>query len=199
MRARAAILAVPTPALTEGRIAFSPALPDKREAAAGLPLGLADKVFLRIVDETGLPREGHFFGSTRRTETGSYHLRPFGRPLIEAFFGGAHARALEAEGPGAAAAFAVEELATLLGSSFRRRLAPLAASSWARDPFARGAYSHAEPGGAWAREALTRPVDDRIAFAGEAASPGSFSTVHGAAAAGAAAAKAALATLGFTA
>src|SRR5258707_1386525 len=46
--ARAAIVSVPTPALADGRIAFSPGLPGKAEAAAGLPLGLADKVFLGV-------------------------------------------------------------------------------------------------------------------------------------------------------
>jgi monoamine oxidase len=199
VRARAAVVTAPTPLIAEGRLAFSPDLPAVREAAAALPLGLADKVFLALDRADDLPADGHLFGDPHRADTGSYHLRPFGRPVIEAFFGGRHARALEAEGEGAAAAFAIEELAALLGSAFRRRLIPLAASSWGRDPFALGAYSHAEPGGVWAREALARPVDGRIAFAGEAVSPESFSTVHGAAFTGAAAARTVLSALGAAA
>jgi len=68
----------------------------------------------------------------------------------------------------------------LLGSDFRRKLKPLAESRWARDPFARGAYSHALPGHAGDRAVLAAPVDGRLFFAGEATSPNFFSTAHGA-------------------
>jgi monoamine oxidase len=179
VRARAVIVAVPTPLIAEGRIAFSPGLPDKREAAAGLPLGLADKVFLRITDEAGLPRNGHFFGTPTRTETGSYHLRPFDRPYIEGFMGGRAARALEGEGPGAIAAFALEELSGLLGSDIRHKLEPMAETAWAADPWALGSYSHALPGSSGMRSRLAEPVG-RLFFAGEATSADAYSTAHGA-------------------
>lgn len=119
VRARAVILCVPT-TLAQGRIALRPGLPDKLEAAAGLPLGLADKVFLGTDEPEAFPAEGHLFGRPDRTQTGSYHLRPFGRPYIEVFLGGRCAGTLEAEGPGAAAAFAGEELAGLFGSDVRQ-------------------------------------------------------------------------------
>ena len=44
------VVAVPTPVLADGRLAFDPPLPAKRDAAAALPLGLADKVFLHVGD-----------------------------------------------------------------------------------------------------------------------------------------------------
>ena len=50
----------------------------------------------------------------------------------------------------------------------RKRLHPLAASAWNRDPFACGSYSYAEVGHADARTVLAAPVDDRLFFAGEA-------------------------------
>jgi monoamine oxidase len=178
--ARAAIVCVPTPALAEGRLAFSPGLPDKADAVAGLPLGLADKVFLATDDAEALPVEGHLFGHTDRTETGSYHLRPFGRPYIEVFLGGRCARALEGEGPGGATAFALQELGELMGADFRRGLTPLAETAWAADPWALGSYSHALPGHAGDRANLAAPVEDRIFFAGEATHPHLYSTVHGA-------------------
>jgi monoamine oxidase len=178
--ARAVVLGVPTPMIAEGRIAFFPALPGKREAAAGLPLGLADKVFLGVGEAEGLPVEGHLFGHPDRTETASYHLRPFGRPYIEAFLGGRCARGLEGEGKGAMTAFVLEELGELMGSDFRRRLHPLAETAWASDPWALGSYSHALPGHAGDRAALAQPVDDRLFFAGEATHSHLYSTVHGA-------------------
>jgi monoamine oxidase len=180
VHARAVIVAVPTPILAEGRLAFMPGLPQVQAAAAGLPLGLADKVFLALDGPDDLPVEGHLFGRTDRTATGSYHLRPFGRPYIEAFLGGRCAAALEAEGPGAMTAFAIEELVGLMGSDFRRRLAPLGETAWKADPWARGAYSHAQPGHAADRAVLATPTDPRLVFAGEAVSAHAYSTAHGA-------------------
>ena len=178
--ARAIVVTVPTPALAHGRLAFSPGLPDKAAAAAGLPLGLADKVFLGVDDPGSLPVDGHLFGRTDRAETGSYHLRPFGRDYIEVFLGGRCARGLEGAGPGGATAFAIEELGDLMGADFRRGLHPLAETAWALDPWALGSYSHALPGHAGDRATLAAPVESRIFFAGEATHPRFYSTVHGA-------------------
>jgi len=178
--ARAVVICIPTSTLATGRLTFSPSLPDKVEAAAGLPLGLADKVFLGLDEPEALPVEGHLFGHSDRTETASYHLRPFGRPYIEAFLGGRCARGLEAEGKGAMTAFVIEELGALMGSDFRRRLHPLAETAWASDPWSLGAYSHALPGHAGDRAVLARPVDGRLFFAGEATHAHLYSTVHGA-------------------
>jgi monoamine oxidase len=180
IRARAVIVTVPTPLIADGVLALSPDLPAVRDAAAALPLGLADKVFLSLDHAEDIAVESHLFGSPWRTQTGSYHLRPFGRPLIEVYLGGRHADLLEQEGPAAAAAFAIEELTELLGSDMRSRLTPLWGSAWRREAWSRGSYSHAVPGGAGARAVLAAPVDGRIFFAGEACSPNFFSTAHGA-------------------
>ncbi|MGZ3403082.1 MAG: flavin monoamine oxidase family protein [Phenylobacterium sp.] len=192
---RAVIVCVPTPALAQGRLTFSPELPDKAQAAAGLPLGLADKVFIGLDEPDSLPEEGHLFGHKDRAATGSYHLRPFGRPYIEAFLGGRCARDLEAEGPGAMADFALTELAELMGLDFRRRLHVLGETHWAGDPYALGSYSHALPGHMGDRAELARPVDGRIFFAGEATHRTFYSTVHGAWLSGQRAADEALANL----
>lgn len=194
--ARCAIVTLPTDVIANGSVRFTPALPEKADAAAGLPLGLADKVWFALDRAEELPAETRLFGRTDRTATGAYHVRPLGRPVIEAYFGGRLARNLEEEGEGAAAAFAVEELTGQLGSGFRQRLKPLVSTAWGRDPLARGSYSHALPGRAGARAVLARPVDDRLFFAGEACSAGSFSTAHGAYETGMAAAEAAVRVLG---
>jgi monoamine oxidase len=174
------IVTVPTNLIADGSIRFHPALPAKVDAARGLPLGLADKVMLALDQPEALPADGNLRGATMRTAMGSFHLRPFGQPCIEGFFGGRFARELEDAGNGALAAQAIDEIAALLGSDFRRRLKPLAESRWAHDPFARGSYSHALPGHAGARAVLAAPVDGRLFFAGEATSPNFFSTAHGA-------------------
>jgi monoamine oxidase len=178
--ARAVIMTLPTDIIAAAAVRFVPGLPAKVDAAGCLPLGLADKQLLLIDGEDDLPKDGHFFRRLDRAESGSYHLRPFGRPLIEGYFGGRLARHLEAEGLGAFAAFAIEELVELLGSSWRTRLRPIAATAWASDPWARGGYSHALPGHAGDRAVLAAPVDGRLFFAGEATSTHGFSTAHGA-------------------
>jgi len=166
--------------LRDGALRFTPDLPAKREAAAGLPLGLADKVLLTIDQPDALPVDGHLFGAVDRVGTGSYHLRPLGRPVVEGYFGGALAAELEAGGEAAFAAFAIDELAALLGADIRPRLNLLTATAWRADPFARGSYSYARPGHVPARPVLAAPVDDRLFFAGEACSVHDFSTAHGA-------------------
>jgi monoamine oxidase len=174
------IVTVPTNLIGDQAIRFHPALPEKLDAARGLPLGLADKVMLALDQPEALPTDGNLRGATMRTAMGTYHLRPFGQPCIEGFFGGSYAQQLEDAGDGALAAAAIDEIVALLGNDFRRKLKPLALSRWAHDPFARGSYSHALPGHAGARAVLAAPVDGRLFFAGEATSPNFFSTAHGA-------------------
>jgi monoamine oxidase len=174
------IVTVPTNLIADEAIRFHPALPAKVEAARGLPLGVDDKVMLALENPEALPKDGNLRGATMRTAMASFHLRPFGQPCIEGFFGGTYARDLEDAGDGAFAAESIDQIVALLGSDFRRKLKPLAESRWARDPFARGAYSHALPGHAGDRAVLAAPIDGRLFFAGEATSPNFFSTAHGA-------------------
>ena len=182
VRARAVLVTLPPTLLAGGAVRFVPALPPaKRAAAHGIPLGLANKLFLALDDPPpDFPPEGHLVGALDRVATGSYQIRPFGRPLITAFFGGALALELERGGTRAMADFAAAELAGLFGSRIRRKLHPLASSAWASDPFARGSYSFALPGHAADRAVLAAPIDDRLFFAGEACSSEHFSTAHGA-------------------
>lgn len=190
------IVTVPTNLIAEEAIRFSPPLPAKVDAAAGLPLGVDDKVTLALDDAEAFPKEGNLRGATMRTDMGTYHIRPFGQPCIEGFFGGSFARELENAGEGAIAAQSIDEIAGFLGNDIRRKLKPLYESHWARDPFARGSYSHALPGHAGDRAVLAAPVDGRLFFAGEATSPTFFTTAHGARDSGERAAKEALAVLG---
>ena len=196
LRARTVIVTVPTNVLAAGMPRFVPALPAKIAAAEALPLGLADKVYLRLDGAEAFPADSHLYGAVDRVRTGTYYLRPLGRPLVEGYFGGAFARDLEEEGEGAFASFAIGQLASLLGGDIRKRLHPVAASAWARDPHAQGSYSHARPGQADARQLLAAPVDQRLFFAGEACSIEDFSTAHGAYRSGVSAAEQVIAALG---
>ena len=63
---------------------------------------------------------------------------------------------------------------------------------WAKDPFARGAYSYVLVDGAGARQALAQPLADTLFFAGEATSVDDSGTVAGALSSGQRAAREAL-------
>ncbi len=184
-----AIVTVPSAVLAHEGLTFRPALPDKTEAARGLPLGLADKLFLTLADAAEFEPDSRLFGRTDRTATATYHMRPFGRPLIEVYFAGSLAAELEAGGEDAFLDFASSELTGLFGNAFARRVKPIRVHRWGADPFARGSYSYALPGKADCRTALAAPVDGRLFFAGEACSAHDFSTAHGAMLTGLAAAE----------
>lgn len=197
IRTRAVLVTVPPTLLAAETIRFTPRLPDDKLAAAHVVmLGLANKLFLAL-DGTppDLPPNSHVLGARDRVATGSYELRPHGRAIVAAYFGGTLARELEQAGPAAMTDFAIGELAQIFGSAMRRQLRHLASSAWHGDPFARGSYSQALPGHAGERATLARSIDDRVFFAGEACIPGDFSTAHGAYLSGRAAAAEITATL----
>jgi monoamine oxidase len=193
--ARAAIITVSTAALVSGAIRLPSSLDDRLHAAACLPLGLANKLFLAIEGPSPFEPEAHVIGNPHSAETGSYYIRPFGRPVIECFYGGPGARALEAAGLDAAFAFAKDELAALFGTDIRGRLCALAGYAWGAASWFGGSYSYARPGEAAQRRTLAAPWQDRLFFAGEATHPTDFSTAHGAYESGVRAAEEAIAAL----
>ncbi len=195
LRADAVVITLPSDILAATPDFFRPALAEKTEAAARLPLGLADKLFLELLKPLDFPVDSRAFGDTSRRDIGAYHFRPLGRPLIEAFFGGELAENLERGGEAAAADFALAELVGLFGADFRNAVRPLRFHGWRSDAYARGAYSYARPGRAGSRLVLAAPVEERLFFAGEACSPASYSTAHGAYETGLAAAENALRAL----
>jgi monoamine oxidase len=190
------IVTVPTSIIASEILRFDPPLPDKLAAAAGLPLGVDDKLFISLEDALpGIEHDIYLVGSTISRETMSYQVRPLDRPAIYCFFGGRFAAELEREGQAAMFSFAAGELTRLLGNDIGKRMAPLASTAWLQDPWARGSYSYALPGHTDDRAVLAAPVGDRLFFAGEACSPNFFSTAHGAWLSGITAAEAALETL----
>jgi len=197
IRAKAAILAVPTTVIAAGTVAFNPKLPAQKQAAAlGLPLGIDNKFYFHLAgDWPEIGKNWHISGAVDRMGTGSYQLKPHGRPVIEMYLGGDHALELERAGLAATAAFGRDELARLYGSRIRSCLTPLAGSAWTTDPYARGSYSYAKPGHADDRAIWAAPLAERLFFAGEATSPNFFSTTHGAYLSGLRAAEEAIAAL----
>jgi len=173
------IVTLPSAIIAHMEELFTPRLPEKTRAADGLPLGVTNKLFMSLQGADEFEKDSRVFGATDRTATAAYHLRPFGRPQIEAFFGGRLAADLEPAGEDAFFDFAVSELTGVLGKAFAKRVKPIRIHRWGADPFSRGSYSYARPGMTDCRKKLAAPVEDRLFFAGEACSPHDFSTAHG--------------------
>ena len=195
IRTHAIIFTVSSNVLASGAIGLPSALDPWRQAASLLPLGNNEKFYLEILDGGPFEDETHVLGDPRDSTTGAYYIRPFGKPVLECFLGGAGARSSSAMGREAAFNHAINQLARLFGSDVRKYLKPLAASNWAGTPAIGGGYSHALPGHADARLQLARSFDGRIFFAGEATHGTDFSTAHGAYESGQRAADEAMAAL----
>ncbi|KAK0332440.1 hypothetical protein LTR94_024880 [Friedmanniomyces endolithicus] len=178
--AKTVVLTAPTSLIGAETIRIDPPEPTLVEAALGVPLGLASKVHMNLKGAQDFPPDSQVWTRTDTAETGGYHLRPFGRSMIEAYLGADLAWGLEAMGPAGLFDFAVEEMASAFGSEMRRRLDPSAVSSWGVDPWSRGAYSHALPGRAGDRARLRAPIEGRIFVAGEATAARYYGTAHGA-------------------
>lgn len=176
-----AIIAVPTNVLARGDIGFSPRVDEHLHAAAQLPLGHVEKLFFASDGPESIPLNAHLIGNPHSADTGSYMLRPLGVPVVEGFFGGDWLATMsEAD----VAAKGREELGSLLGADFARRLRPIAFSDWKNHAFICGSYSYAKPGQHGARATLRSPLDGPLAFAGEACSDSDYATVHAAWASG---------------
>ncbi len=180
LEADAAIVTVPTTVLAEGAIRFVPDLPAHLvEAFAGVPLGVANKVFFRMKPGT-LPYDDtvHFVGTDTTSRTVSYATRPAGQELLLAYFGGD--LAIELERRGEMEAFARAELQSIFGARFTEDIVSAVSTRWSTDPWSRGSYSVALPGKANLRAVFSEVLHERILFAGEANSIEFFGTIHGA-------------------
>ncbi|MCJ2040814.1 FAD-dependent oxidoreductase [Methylobacterium sp. J-059] len=180
VRAGAAILTVSTTVLAGDAIRLPSGTDPWREAAAALPLGRNEKIFLEIGRDAAFESDVHAYGNLHDPRSAAYSIRPNGWPVIEAFLGGEGARIVEEDGPAAGFAFVSAELVSLFGSDVASAIRPLAVTAWSRMASIGGAYSCALPGRSQARARLAQPFEDRLFFAGEATHPFDFTTAHGA-------------------
>ncbi|MSP83147.1 MAG: FAD-dependent oxidoreductase [Alphaproteobacteria bacterium] len=180
LRAKVAIITVPLGVLAAESIAFDPPLPGwKRDAIAGLPMGLLAKAPLKLDGETfGLPENGWLSYLTQSTEACYFLTRPFGFDLVIGFMGGRFAWDLTRAGDDVAIDFAKHALRSMLGADADKHVQGGAFTGWGRDPWSHGAYASAKPGSFDARAGIRRAVDDRLFFAGEACA-GSFAETCG--------------------
>ena len=199
--ARAVVVTVPVSLLHgdargEGAIIFSPEITTVRAAAAMVAMGqvrrialLLDRPLIELLDERRRTQLADLtFVHARGVDVPVWWTSfPLRTNLLIGWAGGPAAIALE-QRPGELEAHAVASLASATDLE-RRRLARHVVASfshdWGHDPFARGAYSYPQVGGADAAARLAKSVQHTIFVAGEATDEeGRTATVHGAIASG---------------
>ena len=96
-----AIVTLPTTVLAGMENLFAPALPGRSKPRATCRSVSTTSCSSRSTAPEEFEKDSRLFGAKDDSKTAAYHIRPFGRAMIEGFFGGSNARELEAAGEGA--------------------------------------------------------------------------------------------------
>jgi monoamine oxidase len=207
--ARAAIVTVPVGVLqarpgSEGAIRFDPAVHGLSRALAGLEMGQVVRLVFRFRERfwEGLAPNLAFVHAPHAPFPTWWTSAPTETRTLVAWAGGPAAIELLEKSPAELRATALWALAGLFKTTPARLetlVEGLSCHDWAKDPYARGAYTFVRVGGADARRALARPVLGTLFFAGEATSDDESGTVAGALESGESAARRAARQLGVRA
>ena len=202
--AKRALITLPLSILQRGDVTFSPPLATKQPALSQLSMGHVIRLVLCFSTPPPFPnhidpqRLGFLFSDDEHFPTW-WKSESAGRFLLTGWAPFPSADGLSARPPADIAAQGMRSLARILGcalSEIGSRIESWHLHNWQKDPFARGAYSYANVGGAEAWRELAAPLADTLFFAGEATQPPGYSgTVHGAIASGKRAAEEILASL----
>jgi monoamine oxidase len=177
---RRAIVTLPLAILQLRDVAFDPPLPSEKIAAIDrLGAGPVAKIVLHFDRPfwpegmtnllTTLDSQGWWTSGAGREDES---------PVLTSLVGGSAVRRLRAlDDP---AAEGVRHLEQVFDQSLADRVTDARWVDWSADPWARMGYSYVPPGAVGARDALARPVDDVLFFAGEATNAIRPASVHGA-------------------
>ncbi|MBF2028476.1 MAG: FAD-dependent oxidoreductase [Oscillatoriales cyanobacterium C42_A2020_001] len=184
LQAAHAVITLPLGVLKSNAVAFSPALPTRKQTAIQrLGMGTLNKLVLHF-PSVFWEDEAEVLGcipKTRGEWVEFYNLhRVTGQPILVGFNAGSYGRNIETWTDSETVAAAMQVLRRVYGAAVPDPLKTLV-TRWTADPFAQGAYSFIAKGASPKDiEALAKPVGDRLFFAGEATSRKYAATVHGA-------------------
>ena len=119
-------------------------------------------------DDSGIARGGGFLCNVSGTGLTSFESS------------GSFSRELQEMGPDSAIEHALETLTRFFGASIKQNFIKGHATAWRKEPYVRGSYAGASPGGYTARSVLRRTHAERIHFAGEATHESQQCSVSGA-------------------
>jgi monoamine oxidase len=182
LTARAVIVTVPTNVVAAGGLRFTPELGHHQIDAFGrLSMGSYERVALELAgNPLGIESDDLIFEKSANTHTAAILANVSGTPLAMIDIAGSFARDLSAQGEAAMVDFATEWLAGLYGAEVKKAINRTHAMRWNAEPYTRGAWSCAVPGGEFARRQFLDPISDDVWYAGEAAHETLWGTVGGA-------------------
>ncbi len=187
VRAKAAIFTIPigvwkAPPEQQGAIRFDPPLREKERALAKIESGHVVKIAFRFRERFWEEHGANFVHHDDRFMPTWWTAAPLRSPVLTGWAGGHAADALLAEKP-AMTDRALDSMSRAFGVP-RRRINALLVATWTHDwqsePYSRCAYSYAAVGGSGAHDALAKPLQNTLFFAGEATSGDETGTVAGA-------------------
>jgi len=202
--AKRVVITVPLGVLQAKSIEFQPALPAaKQKAIAGIGMGLLNKC-LFVWDEKDVPNlpwpqdcewiERIVAPNSDHPQglwTEHFNTQPVtGRPVLCCFTGGKVAQDVEQWSDQQIQESAWKSLKHQFGRQDIPEPRQCIITKWGQDEWARGSYTYNNIGGEHSnRKKLAEPLEGKLYFAGEACSPNSFGTTHGALSSGVTAAK----------
>ena len=177
IQAKCAVITVSTAIIAEQLLRFNPPLPDEfLSAAQSLPMGNYKHLY------AVMPVRGESFNAQQcfAGEELYMKIRPFRHPYVNACVAGAQADEMDAWTEPELHAFLRDACGHILGNDAAQKLGAFKTSHWRQSQWVRGAYAAAVPGDGDKRKVFMQSVDNRLYFVGEATTPDSFNTVHGA-------------------
>ncbi len=182
INARSAIVTASTNVLSSGGIKFMSDFAKRQlDACAKLSLGSYDHVALELAgNPLGFESDDLVFEKAVGTHTAAILANISGTQLCLIEVAGEFGRELVEQGEAAMVNFAADWLAGLYGSEVKKEIKRSHATRWNDEPWVRGAFSAAAPGGQSARRILIEPAPGPVWFAGEAAHETLWGTVGGA-------------------
>ena len=192
--ARKAIVTLPLgvlqlPPQSPHAVRFEPALTQKRKALDGLAVGPVIRIILRFRDafwealDAGRYKDGAFFFAPDQPFPTFWTPLPVRAPILVGWSAGPNASRMSGLDHAEIVTRALDSLEVVFGkrANVRGGFEGAYFHDWQADPFSCGAYSYVTAGGASARKALAKPLQDTLFFAGEAAdTEGESGTVAGA-------------------
>jgi len=173
LSARVAVVTVSTGVLASEGIRFSPALSiEKVESFHAFPMGSYNHIALLYSEDVfGLGPDAYIVPFAADKRDGGLVSNADGKNLVMIYVGGDLSLELEREGVDKTVKYGIAYIDSLLGANTRSKFLKGTFTRWGQNPWTRGSYAAAAPGGLLYRDVLGQTVGNRIFFAGDACHP----------------------------
>lgn len=181
------VITVPLPLLYE--IDFTPTIPDKLSAVEKIGFGPAFKIFLEFKDQWWAKLKENDFSTLQMITTNEsidawWTQYPSTAPILTGWAAGDHILSYTNLSSGEILDIALKSLSNTFKiemSFLKDELVQSKIINWPMDKFTQGGYSYATPESKEAQKVLSKPINNKIFFAGEALYSGKdTATVEGA-------------------